>query len=31
MNDRIYEFYKNDEILNSMYSISVGGTILKTS
>tara|TARA_S200000501_G_scaffold269641_1_gene253362 strand:+ start:3570 stop:4046 length:477 start_codon:yes stop_codon:yes gene_type:complete len=29
MNDKVYEIYKNDEILNSMYSISLGGTILR--
>ena len=29
MNDKIYEIYKNDEILNSNYAIFAGGTILK--
>lgn len=29
MTDSVYKIYKNDEILNSMYSISDGGTILK--
>ena len=29
MNDKIYQIYKNEEILNSMYSISIGGTILR--
>ena len=29
MTDRIYEIYKNDDILNSNYVIFAGGTILK--
>ena len=29
MNHKIYEIYKNDDILNSNYAIFAGGTILK--